>query len=119
MVFFCFTNDGQTIKREFRMGKAPASIRCGGKRYVRDIPAEHRGDPPKKNPWPKKSDALGVLHSQIGEAAQHLAEEGVPTQFTNDGTGRCVVESNEHQNRIMEVLGIHDRDACYRQRAKP
>jgi hypothetical protein len=101
------------------MGRAPKCVRSRGKCYARNIAAEWKGRRDNDACWPKLSDALGVLHSQIGEAGDHLAECGVPTQFANDGTGRCIVESNQHQNRIMEALGIHDRDACYSQRAKP
>lgn len=109
----------KTIERTFRMGRAPVSVRVGAKRYVRDVPAEWRKRPNTNACWPMKSDALGVLDSQVDEAAAHLAEQGVPTEFTNDGTGRCVVRSRGHRNRIMEVLGIHDRDAGYGDRARP
>jgi hypothetical protein len=128
MVTFCYTRFirhkrfatlAKTVERQFPVGKAPATVIICGDRYKRDIPAEWEGRRIKNACWPKKSDALGVLHSQVGEAAEHLADNGVPTQFCQDGTGRCIVESNQHQNRIMEVLGIHDRDACYSQRTRP
>jgi hypothetical protein len=128
MPVFCYTwterRRGQkpltrTVRRTFSIGRARVRIQVGGKCYVRDIPAEWAGRPDANACWPKKSDALGVLHSQVGEAAEHLADNGVPTQFCQDGTGRCIVESNDHQNRIMRVLRIHDRDACYSQRTRP
>ena len=98
------------------MGKAPKTVSVGGKCYMRNIPAEWDGRH-DADPYPKLSDALGVLGSQASEASKHLHEQGVPTEFTSDG--RCVVRSNSHQNRIMEALGMHDRDACYSQRTKP
>ena len=108
-----------TIVRTFRMGKAPNRITVKGVGYFRNIPAEWNGRVNLSGNWPQYSDALGVLHSQTREASEHLAAEGVPTNFTNDGTGRCIVENQGHKNRIMEVLKIHDRDACYGQRTRP
>ncbi len=114
---YCYTSsEGQTVERLFSMGKAPRTVTEGDICFVRDIPAEWDGRR-NSDPYPKLSDALGVLGSQASEASRHLHEQGVPTEFTSDG--RCVVESNSHQNRIMEALGMHDRDACYSQRAKP
>lgn len=120
MALFCYTSSGgRTIERVFRMGKAPKTVSVGGTRYLRDVPAEWNGRRDQAGNWPQKSDALGVLDSQTDEAAQHLADNGVSTAFTSDGTGRCIVESRGHRNRIMKVLGIHDRDAGYGDRTRP
>lgn len=109
-----------TIERPFPMGKAPRTVKVGRRLYLRDIPSEWRGKPHIAcNIWPRKSDTLGVLHSQTGEAAAHLASQGVPTNFTNDGTGRCIVNDQKHENAIGEVLGIHQRNAGYGQRPGP
>ena len=130
MSVFCYTRHqirlrkrgpivSHTVERTFRIGKAPTSITVRGKRYLRDIAAEWAGRRIKNACWPMKSDALGVLDSQTDEAAKHLADSGVPTEFTKDGTGRCIVKSRGHRNRVMAVLGIHDRDAGYGDRARP
>lgn len=128
MGVFCYTSIRRhrgkrpvrtTYERVFPCGKAPTFIRVNGRRCLRDIPAEWARRKDITGNWPMKSDALGVLDSQVDEAAKHLADHGVPTEFTKDGTGRCIVESRQHRNKIMEVLHIHDRDAGYGDRAKP
>lgn len=120
MPSFCYTNrQGDTIERVFRMGRARKSVVVDGVRYQRNIPAEWGTRRGSGTPWPMKSDALGVLHNQVDEASEHLLSVGVPTSFTDDGTGRCIVESRQHRNQIMAALGMHDRDAGYGDRARP
>lgn len=119
-VIYCYTNEtGETIERPFAMGRAPRGVTVAGVRFDRDIPAEHAGEAPNAGKWPKLCDATGVLHSQVDEAETHLNSVGVPTTFTRDGTGRCILRDNQHRNNVLQALGMHDRDACYRQRARP
>ena len=100
------------------MGKAPKTVTKDGQSFFRNIPAEWRGSDDICGNWPMKSDALGVLPSQIEEASAHLAECGVPTSFTTDGTARCIVENRGHRNRILNALNMHDRNAGYGDRAR-
>lgn len=116
---YLYTNgNGATIERPFPMGKARRCVTVEGIRFDRDIPAEHC-ESRRAGKWPYESNALGVLDSQVEEAETHLNSVGVPTTFTRDGTGRCIIRDNQHRNQVMEALGIHDNDACYNQRAKP
>lgn len=118
MATYCYTNKaGRTIEKCFPMGKAPRSIRVGFVRFRQDTAAKFAGRKHDAGSWPMLCDALGVLPSQAKEAEAHLNSVGVPTTFTREG--RCVVRNNGHRNRVMEALGMHDRDACYHQRAKP
>ncbi len=67
--------------------------------------------------WPKKCDGTGVLPSQTQEASEHLASQGVPTEFAPDG--RAILRDRSHRNNVLEALGLHDKDAGYGDRAKP
>ena len=117
-VTYCYTNSqGETIDRPFPMGRAPRRVTVEGVRFDRDFAAQFAGKKHNAGQWPKLCDACGVIPQQIPEAEAHLNSMGVPTTFAADG--RCILRDNQHRNRVFEALAIHDRDACYRQRAKP
>lgn len=66
--------------------------------------------PSPKN-WPMESVAAGVNPLQIREAGEDLMKAGIPTQFTKEGA--AIFEDRQHRNRVLEHLGMHDRDAGY------
>jgi hypothetical protein len=85
-------------------------------RMERDYAAEYSGRKRYPGNWPQMSDAMGVPSFQEKEFFEATEKAGCPTLCKN---GQAVIESNEHRNRLMEFCGMHDMDACYRQRTKP
>ncbi len=118
MPMYSYTSeDGQTIERKFSMNRVPRRVTVGSRVFHHDITAELSRRKDICGNWPKKCDGTGVLPSQVAEASEQLASEGVPTQFAPDG--RCILESRGHRNKVLQVLGLHDKDAGYGDRAKP
>jgi len=119
MPYYCYTSEDAdvTIEEYYPVGKAPKTVTRGDDLFYRDIPAEWRGRKDTSSCWPMKSDALGVLPNQVGEATQELADAGVPTSFAKDG--RVILESRGHRKKVCEALGYHDKNAGYGDRAKP
>lgn len=119
MPFYCYTNDkGETVERMYRIGKQPSAISVQGKLYRRDIGAEHAGFKNTPGNWPYEND-MGPFcchASERKQLEQNLAASGVPTRVTE--RGNCIIESNDHRNRLMRLYGYHDKDACYRQRTR-
>ena len=63
------------------------------------------------------SHNLGVNPEQIPELRSPLAKHGLEsTEIRADGAVK--VRSNGHRNKLLASSGMHDKDACYRQRAK-
>ena len=63
------------------------------------------------------SHNLGVNPDQIPELRSHFEKHGLEsTEIRADGAVK--VRSNGHRNKLLASSGMHDRDACYRQRAK-
>ncbi len=64
-------------------------------------------------PWArgKKSVALAVHPSQIGEATADARAKGVPTDFAPDGSP--ILTDRDHRKRYMQAYGFFDRDAGY------
>jgi len=118
MPMYCYTSeDGQTIERKFSMNKVPRTVTVGDRVFHHDIIAEQAGRRDICTNWPKKCDGTGVLPSQTREASEHLASQGVPTEFAPDG--RAILRTRDHRNKVLEVLQMHDKDAGYGDRAKP
>ncbi len=112
MPTYCYTNeDGETIERRMSMKKVRKSIRVKGVKFTRDIAAENAGYTDTPGAWPMKSDAAGVHPSQIGEAREHAAKVGVPTDFTPDG--RAIFTSRLHRKSYCEAHGLYDRNGGY------
>lgn len=67
----------------------------------------------KSRGWPMLSDAVGVHPDQIPEARRVAREQGVPTDFNEDG--RVVFRSRAHRKKYIErcVPGVHDLDGGY------
>ncbi len=68
-------------------------------------------------PWSKKieSDALAVHSSQIPEVMERNRKHGLHINYTAEGLP--VLEDNGQRNKLMEIEGAFDRDACYGQRS--
>ena len=63
------------------------------------------------------SHNIGVNPTQIPELRSHFEKHGLgSTEIRADGAVK--VRSNGHRNKLLEASGMHDKDACYRQRAK-
>ena len=115
MPTYCFTNgDGETIERSFPMDRIPRRIHIGKVVYQRDLRKEHSHMRSGKA-WPQTSCALGVDRSQVKDAEKTLFEAGVPTQF--DARGDAILTSRTHRNKVMNAMGMGDRDAGYGDRA--
>ena len=119
MSIYCHTtNDGETVEWIFRMGKAPQSVTLPDGRVAdRDIAAEHGGFKNTSGNWPMNSDALGCHPNQVKKLSEALAEQGVVTNFTNDG--RAVVTSRAHRNALLKARNLGDLDAGYGDRLPP
>ena len=63
------------------------------------------------------SHNLGVNPNQIPELRSHLEKHGLGgTEIRSDGAVK--IRSNGHRNKLLTASGMHDKDACYRQRKK-
>lgn len=63
------------------------------------------------------SHNLGVNPDQIPELRSHLTKHGLgETEIRRDGAVK--IRSNGHRNKLLEASGMHDKDACYRQRGR-
>ena len=63
------------------------------------------------------SHNLGVNPNQISDLQTHLGKHGLgSTEIRPDGAVK--IRSNGHRNKLLEASGMHDRDACYRQKAR-
>lgn len=107
------SRDGQTIELHFTMSaKRPDTIRRNGKKFFRDVVADFSSRRDICSCWPRKSDALGVNPSQVQEAGEALEKAGIPTQFDRK-SGEMILESRQHQNRVMKHLGFCHWNAGY------
>ena len=113
MPVFCYsTEDGsETIEEVFRCGKAPASVTRNGRKYMRDIGAEHGSFRNTPGAWPKWTIMSGVHPSQRQELAQFLEKSGVPTQVNAQGEMKW--ESRGHRSKVLRALGYFDKNAGY------
>ena len=76
-----------------------------------------QGVKPGSAPAEYWSHNLGVNPNQITELRSHLEKHGLEsTEIRGDGAVK--IRSNGHRNRLLSASGMHDRDACYRQRTK-
>ena len=118
MAVFCYISEDGTAagERFVRPGKTPPRfIVIGGKRCYRDLQAEQSGMRGGLGCWPMCSNAIRYLPSRKQEYEQLMASHGVTA--TLNERGQAVIESNQHRNEIMKVLGVHDKDAGYSQYA--
>lgn len=78
----------------------------------------HRKPPqPGSAPAEYWSHNLGVNPNQIPELKLHFEKHGLgETEIRPDGAVK--VRGNGHRNKLLEASGMHDKDACYRQRTK-
>ena len=115
MPMYCFTSsDGEFVHKFFSVAGRPKTVTEGGKLFVRNVICEH-SKMSSVNPWPQKSCALGVGLDQIESAERASFEAGVPLTFDRK-TGDAEIRDNQHRNRVLESLEMHDGDACYSQR---
>jgi hypothetical protein len=104
--------DGSVRDEFFARGEAPAKVRFeDGQLGERDVASEVAGHPVTSANYPMVSDAAGVHPDQTQEAYDHSVANGVPTQFTKDGS--AVFESAGHRKRYCEAVGLYDRNAGY------
>jgi hypothetical protein len=113
MPIYCYTTkDGETREEQFRMGKAPTTVRFpDGRVGRRDLVAEHRGFRHTPGNWPQVSYSLSVKPWQREEATKKLTALGVPTEF--NAQGLPVFRSKGHRNAHLRARGAADMDACY------
>ena len=83
-----------------------------GRVLTRDVVAEHRGGTSNPGAWPIYSDGAGVHPSQVVEAMEHAANNGVPTRFHPE-TGQAIFESRGHRKAFLRMRGMHDRSGGY------
>ena len=114
MPMYCYTHEesGMTIERKFGMGRAVRTVFHDGKKFNRDVVAEHRDSRDTPGNYPMWSDAMGVLPSQAKELNDHLAKHGVaPCQV--DREGRIKLESRHHRNQVLKARNLRDKNAGY------
>lgn len=116
MPMYCFTSDdGTFVHKVFSIAGRPKTVTEGGKLFIRNVICEH-SKMSSVNPWPQFSCALGVGVDQIDSAERAAHDAGVALTYDRK-TGDAKIESNQHRNTVLEMLELHDRDACYGQRA--
>lgn len=113
MPTYCYTtNDGLTVEKVYRVGKAPKTVTTfDGTTAFRDIVAEHQGFSDTPGNWPQKSDAVGCHPDQIEDERKRSVAQGCPTEFTPDG--RRIFTSAGHRKRWCELNGYYDRNGGY------
>lgn len=77
----------------------------------RDFCAEHGGVFHRAGLWPMKSQALGVMPSQIKEAKDYAAKHGVSVDFTPDGD--AILTSRKNRREYAELYGMYDKNGGY------
>lgn len=112
MPVYCYsTESGERCEKVFRMGAAPKEIREGGKVFLRDVAAEHRGSVHTPGNWPLLSDAFAVSPSEVAEASKDAHLKGVPTDFAPDG--RAIFRDAAHRRAYCRAYHAFDRNAGY------
>jgi hypothetical protein len=125
MATWCYTSkDGDTVERFFGQGvHVPATLRCAGKRYFKDIAATHRGLHSRDRgqaAWPMKMDAMAGLPRQAAQLTKDASEKGVPTEFrVEHGKAIPIMRDKAHKRRYLQAYGLHDKHAGYGERAPP
>ena len=115
MVTYCFvTDDGETTERHYSSipKNPPKRVKIGNKWAHRDFSREQGGVSGGKACWPRKSLALGCSPDEVKEYEKWERELGVPTRHCPD-TGDAIIESRDHQNRLMKARGLRNWDAGY------
>jgi hypothetical protein len=96
-----------TVERRYPMGAAPNSLKISGRRFVRNVVAEHRGQH-KTSCWPIVSTAMGVQPNEIERDRRELAMHGIKNvQYTKDGD--IVVPDAQTHRRLRRAIGLRDR----------
>ena len=119
MPMYCFTSDdGTHVHRAYPVSNRPKTFTKGGEVFHHQVVCHHRKPNwvSSSGVWPQKSCALGVGVDQIHSAEKAAYEAGVPLTF-DKATGDAELQSNQHRNQVMEMFEVHDKDACYGQRA--
>ncbi len=116
MPVYCFTSDdGVTIEEVFSIHEErPASIERGGVVYRRDVVAEQRGYRATPGNWPQLGTALEVNAEDSVLMMKKCDACGVPTEYRN---GQPVYRDKTHKRQHLALMGFHDRNAGYSERA--
>ena len=62
--------------------------------------------------WPMKSMSMGVLPSQVQEANEHLAANGIrPSEAVYEPDGRVTIHSAKAKKKVMKAKGMTDFSA--------
>jgi hypothetical protein len=109
---FLYTYEAEDGKKHYRFyetGKQPVQIRVKGQPAVlRELrsKASRRG-----GKWPMWSEAAGCLPRQVPEMRSFLASRGLSVDFNAEGDMK--LESRGHRKRVLQALGIFDRNGGY------
>jgi hypothetical protein len=63
--------------------------------------------------WPRKSESLGVMPSQVEAAKANSIKIGVPTEFNKEG--QAIMRDNAHQKAYLKAMGYVNFDGMYGQ----
>lgn len=110
MAVYCYSADGRTVERVFRMGEAPETVRLDdGTVASRDYRAERIGVPSRTG-WPIECIASGVNASQAGELRKFFREHGCSdVQVSRDGNP--IYENASQRKRALKARGFYDRNS--------
>ena len=99
MPTYCYVCDACGRHREVRRNSPPRRLRCPhcAVNLRRDFRAEH-STMRAGNPWPRRSQALGVSPAQIPEAREHARRHGYQVDF--DELGTALIPSRAEQNKM-------------------
>ena len=109
---YCYSSHGEVIERPFPMGEAKQWVRHNGKRFRRDIRAEHAGFRNTPANWPMHSQAMGVDVHLIPEAMEADKAAGAPIDYHPE-TGDAIYTTRDQRKRHCESLGVHDKNGGY------
>lgn len=127
-MFYDFVNEnGESIEREYPIGKAPGFIVVDGCRYERDIlgavmscnTAVKNWNGVGRNPcstWPRSSTAMGIAAEDVPSAMAHDRKHGVPTEYTREGDP--ILTSKGHEKRYMDLHGFAHRGSVGKRRKR-
>lgn len=114
--YMFISDDGEVMEKIRPMTKdVPGDFTLHGKRFRRDFQAEQcrqSGDPWTDGIW---STSAGVSPRQVKEANADLKKHRIDAKYGKDG--RLFIPNRQTRNRVLEHLGMHDKDAGYGDRA--
>jgi hypothetical protein len=109
--FYSYSRGEEVIERFYDMGKQPEFIKRRGRKYFRDIAADHRHFRNTPGNYPYWSDALAVPPDDIQRTTELYRKKGISATFNREG--QLLIEGPRQRKRLAEARGFYDRNGGY------